>query len=88
MRRRFRARTLDCLEQNKTEKAFSPIGCGINDKSYRFMKILGMPDNCLATTRRLTDSCLALLEIRGRQQTRKLHAYEAARNCAQAKKYS
>ena len=38
-----------------TEKAFSPIGCGINDTSCRFMMIRCLLDNCLTTTRQLPD---------------------------------
>ena len=33
---------------NKTEKAFSPIDCTINDKSYK-ITICRLPDDCLTT---------------------------------------
>ena len=48
------------LSINKTEKSLCPIGCTINDKSYRFFTIWKclsitwwLPDNCL-----MTDDCL------------------------------
>ena len=43
-----------------TEKAFSPIGCGINDKSCRFMIIWRMLDICLTTTWQLTDVSMSI----------------------------
>ena len=37
--------------QNKTKKSFSPIGCAINDKFYRFLTIWKLPNtsDCLMT---------------------------------------
>ena len=43
-----------------TEKAFSPIGCGINDKSCRFMIIWRMLDICLTTTWQLSDVSMSI----------------------------
>ena len=37
------------INEKKTEKSFSPMGCSISDKSYRFLTIWRLPDNCLTT---------------------------------------
>ena len=42
---------------NKTKKSFSPIGCVMYGKSYRFVKILCLPYYCLMTAWWLADTC-------------------------------
>ena len=49
---------MEFLPNNTTEKAFSPIGCAINEKSYRFMTIWRLLDDCLTITWRLPYYCL------------------------------
>ena len=47
---------------NKIEKAFSPIGCAINDRSWQCdayqMSAWRLPDDCLTTSWLLHDNCL------------------------------
>ena len=52
------------MEENKTKKYFSTIGCAISDKSYRFFGNLTsacwLSDNCLTTALQLLDDCIIL----------------------------
>ena len=43
---------------NKTEKAFSPIGCAMKWKNYNFMTSWWLPANCLPTACQLLADCL------------------------------
>ena len=42
---------------NKTKKSFSPIGCALYGKSYRFVKIWCLPYYCLMIAWWLADNC-------------------------------